>query len=193
VRKLKDGLSKRCACGLRQWTKCAHPWHFAFCHGLTAEGRKARYRFSLHRFARKPPRYFMSRTEAAALADQIRTDVRAGRITLEGSDTQQVRDVASSAELTLKDVADLYLRTYARITTRRQHAVRQFEIHVRMLCASRGQGPRETLVNLGEKPFAAISRADLDAAFCRPCSCSRVGSYGRSRSSPPACFGQEGV
>jgi hypothetical protein len=165
VWKLNDGLSKRCACGPRLWTKCRHPWHFAFCHGLTPDRRKARYRFSLHRFAKKPIRYVMSRTEAEALADQIRTNVRAGRITLEESESARATDAASATVLTLRDVADLYLRSYARTPTRRPHAARQFDTHVRMLCTSRVQGPRGTLVDLGEKPFAAISRADLDAAF----------------------------
>jgi hypothetical protein len=43
--------------------------------------------------------------------------------------------------------------------------VRQFEIYIGMLCASRVPGAGGMLVDLGAKPFPTISRADLDAAF----------------------------
>ena len=74
----QDGLSKRCGCTPRLWTKCTHPWHFAFCHGKDVAGRRVRHRVSLHRVADRPVGDVMARTEAEALADRIRTDVRAG-------------------------------------------------------------------------------------------------------------------
>ena len=40
------------------------------------------------------------------------------------------------ADPTLADVADRYLRDYARRDTRKPHAMRQFEIHVRLLLES---------------------------------------------------------
>ena len=155
----QDGLSKRCGCAPRQWTKCAHPWHFAFCHGKDAAGRKVRHRVGLHRFADRPADDVMSRSEAQALADRIRTDVR------EGTCASLATTEPPSAEPTLADVADRYLRDYARRDTRKPHAVRQFEIHVRLLreavvdTAGRSRGALDAV------PFRAVTRADLDAVF----------------------------
>ncbi len=155
----QDGLSKRCGCASRQWTKCAHPWHFAFCHGKDATGRKARHRVSLHRFADRPTGQLMSRSEAHALADRIRTDVRAGAFALPEVSTQTV------AEPTLADVADRYLRDYARRDTRKPHAVRQFEIYVRLLLESAVDTGGRVRGALGAVPFRAVTRADLDIMF----------------------------
>ena len=155
----QDGLSKRCGCAPRQWTKCAHLWHFAFCHGKDATGRKARHRVSLHRFADRPTGQLMSRSETHALADRIRTDVRAGAFALPEVSTQTL------AEPTLADVADRYLRDYARRDTRKPHAVRQFEIHVRLLLESAADTAGRARGALGAVPFRAITRADLDAVF----------------------------
>jgi integrase len=68
----------------------------------------------------------MSRSEAQALADRIRTEVRAGAFALPEVCTQTV------VEPTLANVAERYLRDYARRDTRKPHAVRQFEIHARL-------------------------------------------------------------
>ena len=154
-----DGLSKRCGCPPRQWTKCAHPWHFAFCHGKDAAGRKVRHRVSLHRFGDRPPGTVMSRSEAEALADRIRTDVRAGMCALPDDSAPTL------AEPTLADVADRYLRDYARRDTRKPHAVRQFEIHVRLLLESAADTAGRARATLGAVPFKAVTRADLDAVF----------------------------
>ena len=42
--KVRDngGLKKRCRCPRRQWSKCAHPWHFGFAY----DGKE--YRWSLN-------------------------------------------------------------------------------------------------------------------------------------------------
>ena len=57
------GLKKRCRCPRRQWSKCTHSWHFGFAHN----GKE--YRWSLHKVAEKPVGYWMSKTEAQAIAD----------------------------------------------------------------------------------------------------------------------------
>jgi len=154
----QDGLSKRCGCTPRQWTKCAHPWHFAFCHGKDAAGKKVRHRVSLHRVADRSVGDVMSRTEAEALADRIRTDVRAGVFAIPEVSNQ-------AAEPTLADVAERYLRDYARRDTRKPHAVRQFEIHVRLLLQSGVDTAGRVRGALGAVPFRAVTRADLDAVF----------------------------
>ncbi len=79
--KVRDngGLKKRCRCPRRKWSKCAHPWHFGFAQN----GKE--YRWSLHRVAEKPPGYWMSKTEAQAIADRLRSDIRVGRLTDTGT------------------------------------------------------------------------------------------------------------
>src|SRR6266511_2291678 len=45
------------------------------------------------------------------------------------------------------------------------HALRQFEIYMGLLQNAKVPGPRATLLQLGEKVFTAVSRADVDAVF----------------------------
>lgn len=88
-----DGLRKLCGCTRRTWAKCDHPWHFNFkpkggappADWLATPGRDGRprdpakwpgYRFSLDVHVGREIR---SKTEAEALADEIRTEIRAGR------------------------------------------------------------------------------------------------------------------
>ena len=101
-----NGLKKRCRCPRRQWSKCAHPWHFGFAHN----GKE--YRWSLHKVAGKSPGYHMSKTEAQAIADGLRSDIRADRFTDAGS-------VSSDTELTFGDVVERYLERHVRVPTRR--------------------------------------------------------------------------
>ena len=76
--KVRDngGLKKRCGCPRRQWSKCAHPWHFGFKY----DGKE--HRWSLHKVANKPVGYWMSKSEAADWMDSAerrnRTQAAAG-------------------------------------------------------------------------------------------------------------------
>lgn len=105
----------------------------------------------------------MSHSEAKALAERIRTDVRAGTRVLPEVSPQ------TPVEPTLTDVAERYLRDYARRDTRKPHAVRQFEIHVRLLLESAVDLAGRARATLGAVSFRAVTRADLDAVFraCR--------------------------
>ena len=94
-----------------------------------------------------------SRTEAEALGDRIRTEVRTGKIRRPKFDSTHESDLSSPTELTLADVADRYLTAYARTETRRRHAIRQFEIYIAMLCDSRVPGPGGTLVSSARGPL----------------------------------------
>ena len=156
-----DGFMKRCRCPRKQWTRCQHPWHLDFCHGRTPDDGLARYRFSLHKFANKPASYVMSFSEAQALTDRIRTQIRSGAIQLEAPAATE----SESTELTLQDVSTRYLNEYARTETRRPHAIRQFEIYIGLLQAARVPGPVGSLVTLGAKPFRSVIRVDIDAVF----------------------------
>jgi len=101
----------------------------------------------------------MSRSDAQALADRLRTDVRAGAFALADVSTP------TPAAPTMADVADRHLRDYARRDTRKPHAVRQFEIHVRLLLQSVVDTAGLSRGALGAVPFSAVTRADLDAVF----------------------------
>jgi hypothetical protein len=63
-----NGLRKFCGCPRREWARCGDPWHFSF-RGI---------RLSLNRQFGKPPGYAMSKTEAEALRDQLRAEIRSG-------------------------------------------------------------------------------------------------------------------
>ena len=69
-----DGLKKRCRCPPRQWSKCAHPWHFSFASDGT------QYRWSLHKVADKPAGYWMSKSEAEGIRDRLRVQIREGNL-----------------------------------------------------------------------------------------------------------------
>ena len=62
-----DGLGKRCGC--REWSKCGHPWHFAY------QWKGRRYRVSLDRLLGRPLR---GKTDAQAEADRLRSAIRCG-------------------------------------------------------------------------------------------------------------------
>src|SRR5882672_158599 len=64
------GLRKRCGCPRRNWAKCPHGWHFNF------KWRDVHYRLSLDR---ETGTAITSKSDAQAVADQIRIDIRAGR------------------------------------------------------------------------------------------------------------------
>jgi integrase len=164
MRRTIAGLSKRCGCPSRVWAKCAHPWHFAFCHGKDERGRKIQYRFALNKAAGKPVDYTMSRTEAEGFRDRLRDDIRAGRLNPDGS-PRQLEAAAAGQTLTLDNVSDRYLDGYARVPPRGPHAIAQFEIHMRMLCSAIVQGSSPVASRLGGRPFTSVTRADLDGVF----------------------------
>jgi hypothetical protein len=68
-----NGLRKVCRCFRRQWTKCAHPWHFSF------QWKGTHHRYSLDRLLGKT---FTSKTEADSAAEQLRIDIRGGKFIL---------------------------------------------------------------------------------------------------------------
>lgn len=74
-RRNNDGLRKLCNCAPRTWAKCAHPWHFNFCHGKSPDGLKRHYRFSLDKHL---GRRLKSKSEAEGEAERIRIAIRDG-------------------------------------------------------------------------------------------------------------------
>lgn len=147
------GLKKRCACQRRQWAKCSHPWHFGFHHA----GRE--HRFSLHNVAGKPPGYWMSKSEAEAIRDRVRSEIREGRFgaSIDGA------SISADTRLTFGDVADRYLQEHVWTAARRPTAAKSIEYHVKGLRTSEIPGPGGTSVKLDTKPIDAITKADIEA------------------------------
>jgi integrase len=150
--KVRDngGLKKRCGCARRQWSKCAHPWHFGFAH----DGEE--HRWSLHRVANKPRGYWMSKSEAEAIRDRLRAQIREGTM----SDIAAPRP---DARLTFGDIADRYLERHVRVPTRRPRAVQQAVSHLRMLRGAEVSGPSGGGVLLAEKRIDLITKADVES------------------------------
>jgi hypothetical protein len=166
------GIRKRCGCARRQWAKCVHPWHFSFHHKATSKTTRTgkatfEHRISLHKYAGKPLGHWMSRSEAEALADQLRSEIRNGH----GPDAS--KKPAAVAQ-TLCDVAKVYIRDYVRVPTRRQRAAEQFECHLRIIERSEVPAAGDTTVALGSKPMAAITKADIKAVCDRRLSAARA-------------------
>ena len=150
MRQRNDGLKKRCGCSRRQWSKCAHPWHFGFAQN----GKE--YRWSLHKVAGKPVGYWMSKSEAEGIRDRLRGEIREG--TLSEGNVSPVE-----ARLTFADVVDQYLRRHVRVPTRRARAVQQAVSHLRILLRAAVPGPGGQRVVLANKRIDLITKADVES------------------------------
>ena len=148
--KVRDngGLKKRCGCPRRQWSKCAHPWHFGFSYA----GRE--YRWSLHHVANKPAGYWMSKSEAQTIRDRLRGQIREGTLTAAPS---------PNARLTFGDVADHYLDRHVLVPSRRPRAVQQAVSHLRILRRAEVPGPGGHGIPLANRPIDSIIKADVEA------------------------------
>lgn len=150
--KVRDngGLKKRCRCPRRQWSKCAHPWHF----GFTNNGKE--YRWSLHKVAGKPVGYWMSKSEAEGIRDRLRGEIR--EVTLHDGSAP-----SAEARLTFADVVDHYLRRHVRVPTRRARAVQQAVSHLRILLRAVVPGPGGQRVVLADKRIDLITKAGVES------------------------------
>ena len=94
MRRRNNGLRKRCDCPRKAWPKCPHGWHLNFKprHGPA-------YRIALDRHLGG---HVDSKTAAEEAADAIRKAIREGTFGLP----------APRDELTLRQVADVYLERY---------------------------------------------------------------------------------
>ena len=63
------GLTKRCACARRSWSRCRHPWHYRY------QWRGKRHYTSLDRLVGRP---LKGKTDAEAEAAKIRSAIQDG-------------------------------------------------------------------------------------------------------------------
>ena len=146
------GLKKRCGCPRRQWSKCAHPWHFGFHHN----GREWRYSLdniaSLH--GEPSPR---SKTAALSWADRLRAEIRSGI-----DPVAPAAPTVPAIDLTFGDVADRYVEGHVRTAARKVDAQRVMEYHVNALRRAQIPAGEGTHIALHAKPIAAITKADVE-------------------------------
>lgn len=77
-RKQRNGLSKQCACPVPTWPKCAHAWRLTFWWAGTPWKITLDVHLKHHPDPRWPDGHVGTRTEADALADDIRSAIRTG-------------------------------------------------------------------------------------------------------------------
>ena len=157
-----NGLKKRCGCPRRTWAKCPHPWHLQFFH----KGRD--HRFSLSRMVRTLGEPIpASKTEAKALADRLRGEIRAGR-------TPVARPVPTPdvSGLTFGDVCDRYLLEYVgeidtpdgpRWTGQhlRPRTAQQAEYHIGTIRRIPVPAAHGSTIPLEMKPFTNVNTTDI--------------------------------
>ena len=154
-RRTHDGLKKRCAHTRKTWADCACPWWFGFYR----DGRE--YRYSLTKLAHargeKTPR---SKDQAVTWRDRLRAEIRDG--TFVDPDIPKP-EVPPDTRLTFGDVCELYLKNHVRTPTRR--AGGRKEMTDKISLARRAEIPAAggTTTPLEQKPFDAITKADIEA------------------------------
>jgi integrase len=139
------GLRKICACPRRVWAKCPHPWHLNF------HWRGKDYRFSLDRYA---PRHVESKTEAEALAERIRTEIRDGCF-----GKARPSPVSSNQRgITFEMFGEIFVESYSKAREKASWEDDSWMVRTIMSfpLAPSGSG------RLGEKPLRDVVEADLE-------------------------------
>ena len=152
--KVRDngGLKKRCRCPRRQWSKCAHPWHFGFHHN----DRERRYSLDNIASLRNEPAP-RSKTDALSWADRLRGEIRSGI-----DPAAPAAPAVPSIGLTFGDVAELYIEGHVRTAARKIDAQRVMEYHIRALKRAQIPAGNATQIALHAKPIAAIMKSDVE-------------------------------
>ena len=156
----RNGLTKRCGCPCRVWTKCEHPWH-SFLQWQNRE-----YRYQLCTVAGKPRGYVMGKTEAQAVFAEMSTQIRKGTF----SHPKHGRTVADPTgqsvdqHLTLNDVVEEYKKKHVWKPGRRAKGGKIMEYNLAAAQRVEVPGPNGRTIRLGEKILAEITKADLEAA-----------------------------
>lgn len=114
--------------------------------------------------AKQDRRYVMAEDEAMALADQLRVEIR------EGTRAPERKTVGGGLRrsATFSAIAHEYVRRHVQVPTRRTVAARSIAYYVRMLTRLKIPTVGGTVAALGTRPFAAITKADLEAARGAP-------------------------
>lgn len=160
MRHRNDGLTKHCACGHRKWAKCKHPWSLAFYKKMcacptTCACKGNRTRVSLHKVAGKPLAYWMSKSEAEAIAEKLKTQIREGG-TVEAPATSDTR-------LTFGDVATIYFDKHVNVASRRKGPIAATTNYLRIIRHAMIPAGSGGTVAFESKPIAEITKVDIEA------------------------------
>lgn len=146
-----NGLFKKCEHRRRDWPTCGDPWYMNFAH----KGQS--HRINLYKYADKARGYEMPKTEAETLRDRIRAEIREGTFQSSGTDSTPANG------RTLDDVAPLFLEWWAAQRERRPHRVEALKGVLDLICRTQIEGPRGTLIRMGDKPLREFETPDLEA------------------------------
>jgi integrase len=129
----------------------------------------------------------MSKTEALALADRLRADIRDGK-----HHPTTVLPASGQAALTFCDIAKEYLKRHVNVPSRRKTAAQSIENYVHILARLEIPVGGEATASLGSQAFATITKASLEAVReARRNELGRVAGKGRVR---PGCkAGEVGI
>lgn len=103
----------------------------------------------------------MSRSEAEAHRDRLRSEIRLG--TFRGLSVGRGESAGDPNTLTFADVAEKYLEGHVRLPHRRPRGVQTMERHVRLLRRTVLPSGSGTIVTLEARRFDSITRADVEA------------------------------
>jgi integrase len=142
-----DGLRKVCRCGRHKWAKCLHAWHFSF------QWEGEHHRFSLERHVGKN----MTRAEAEAEAERLRTAIRAGEFQAAQTRAHQAKP-QSQALMTFRRFSDEWRARRGYQLVRRGDN----DSRLKLICAFVLPGT-DPPMTFGEMPVADITTGDIDA------------------------------
>jgi integrase len=151
-RRQNRGIRKICGCPRRQWPKCPHSWHFNF----KPKGGTIAYRFSVDSEAGK---HIEGKTEAEALADAWRTQIREGTFRRRAEMTAPSAAPAATADvITLAKFAETFVERVSQVRERNKSWKNDKYNFETFAAFTLTDGSR-----LGDKPLGAITEDDLEA------------------------------
>lgn len=142
-----DGLRKVCGCGRSKWAKCQHSWHFSF------QWDGEHHRVSLERHVGRR----LTKTEADAEAERLRTAIRAGEFQ-EAQQRARQPKAPQGAPMTFRQFANEW-------SARRGYQLvrpRDNDSRLKLVCAFVLPGTQPPM-SFGEKPVADITTGDIEA------------------------------
>ena len=144
-RQTNNGLRKLCGCQRRNWSRCDHPWHFAF------QWKGTHHRYSLDRLL---GRALTSKTDADAAAEQLRIDIRAGRFRGPGA------PVTAPDALTVAQLLEAYGK--AVIATKGATATKAHGFAVALISKTAVPTVTGAAVPFGKWPVRAVTTETLE-------------------------------
>lgn len=148
-----DGLFKRCPCGRRRWTTCAHAWCYSI--GYAKKG----HRGTLNKYLGLPRFHPMSRSEAEAVMDKMRVAIREGTYRREPARP----NLKPVSVLTFRDVGNACVKEVRNDPNRRSHRAAAFASQHEAICRTPVETPQGVSMPFGELPIAELRTHHIEA------------------------------